>query len=153
MTVTGVLHRSLTLTRGRLRRWQNDGGKDCRGNSGGGCCCLRFAMSVAADPVQLTPSQTLALYGDTLQVEYYAGNNAQPETMVFDYAGTTLDLLSEQQFNDGIRNPFSELYNQTSGLNSLASWQTGAPALIYKYHMTFDRWESWHGDDGVQICL
>lgn len=116
--------------------------------AGAAAAVSAFSMSAYAAPVQLTPSQTLALYGDTLNVEYYAGNNATPENIEFHYAGTTLELLSDEQYQDGIRNPFSAIYNDTSGLNSLSSWKNGAPALIYRYGMTVDNWNEWHGDDG-----
>lgn len=107
-----------------------------------------FSFRAYADAIELTPSQTLALYGQSITGEYYAGNNATPEQITFEYVGTTLDWLSPEQYADGMRIPFSRMYGEGTGSGSLVSWQTGAPALVYRYWMPVDQWSEWHGDDG-----
>lgn len=97
-----------------------------------GAAAAVSVFSFRASAVQLTPSQTLALYGTTLPAVYMdASGNTYDVT--FEYRGTTLEWMTTEQITDGHLIAFEtdRFYNGTSGINTLNGWRDTAPALIY----------------------
>lgn len=104
-------------------------------------------LKAYATPVQLTPEQTLALYGTSLNATYYNSNTGLTRQISFEFMNFTDNWTSlTEQANDidiGFKDP---LYNDTSGYNAWAAWAHSSPGLIY---FSFDSWAGTENNDFI----
>ena len=100
--------------------------------AGAAAAVLAFPLSASASGVQLSLSQTLALYGTRLNSVYYNANTSEYSNIHFDFIGDTYSWQNQEWIDAGHKIAIQALYyGLNNGINDLPHWRDTAPALIY----------------------